>query len=37
MVLAAQPAAVDRAGAGLEPPFFACAWPESAIARSHSS
>ena len=37
MVLAAQAAAVDRAGAGLEAPFFACRWLESAIARSHSS
>ena len=37
MVLAAQAAAVDRAGAGLEAPFVACRWLESEIARSHSS
>ena len=37
MVLAACPAAVDRARPRLGAPFFACRWLASAIARSHSS
>jgi len=36
-MLAACPAAIDRAGPSLGAPFFACTWLESAIARVHSS
>ncbi len=37
VVLAAAPAAVNRARTGLDAPFFACRWLESMTARSHSS
>jgi hypothetical protein len=37
MMLAACPAAVNRAGTRLGAPFFTCRWLESAIARSNSS
>ena len=37
VMLAAEAAPVDRAGAGFCAPFFACRWLASATARSHSS
>ena len=36
VVFGAQPSTVNRAGARLAAPFFACTWLESTTARAHS-